>query len=364
MRRALLIALIALAAPEAARAEPVVIARGDGGLDAYLRGLDGAEADLEALCAELEGDAPDGRFWVRGGAGGLEIAPAAEAAPEALAFWARAVLGARKAAAAAYGEAAATPAPGAALMIEKAGGALTVFDGAARRAETLCDAIRAIAAALGPARTGAGAATAGDIFAEARSAAAERAPIALARGAEMTAEIAGLPEGGALSARGPDGVSVALQPGEDGAALLSLRADAGAVAGPGLLRFYTPSDPFRAVAETEITVLPGAAETPAPTGPLRLTPGAATIGAVGPGEAAVLAIEIEADRRVAIRSEGEFDLAATLETEAGATIASADDHGAGYGFSMEVDLAPGLYRLRVAHCCGGSGAFSITADAP
>ena len=53
---------------------------------------------------------------------------------------------------------------------------------------------------------------------------------------------------------------------------------------------------------------------------------------------------------------------AVCVSETGEVIASDDDSGGRYGFTLDADLQPGIYVLNVHHCCGGGGRYSVTAS--
>lgn len=65
---------------------------------------------------------------------------------------------------------------------------------------------------------------------------------------------------------------------------------------------------------------------------------------------------------LSLSSTGGSDLKAKLEDSAGAVLATSDDDGTGYNFKLSGTIAPGTYYLRVSHCCGGIGAYEVSAS--
>ena len=321
------------------------------GLEAYLARVDAAEAGLAAAC-EAFGDArpPEGRVWVRLGAGGVEIAPADETAAEAAAFWAEAALGAQAAAERLYGQAAGDGLKAAPVMIEAKADGVAIHDGKAMTLGDPCDALERLTAAMG-------AAGPGNPFAAARSAAAAEDSVPLPVGGGATAPLGQAPEG--ALAIGPDGVSAEIIETEDGAAL-SLTANADAVPGEALARIYAPGDRFRPVETVPLRILPGPIEETGQGGAISV--GGRHDGAIRLGREETLTLDIRQSGRVRFASEGNADLSAVLETASGEIVAGDDDSGAGYGFGFSAELAPGRYTLRVRHCCGGGGRYAVTAS--
>lgn len=347
----LLIAALAGGAPSAGAAEAQ--ARGSG-LERYLAAVDAAEAGFDAACERARAEtAPPGRVWLRLGRQGLEIVPADAEGAAAAAFWADRALGARSAAAALYGRAAGAGLKAAPVMIETGiEGGVAVHDGKAMSLGDVCDALRRLVAAMGD-----GAIGDADPFAAARDRAAAPERLALAIGGRTEATLsAALPDG--ATARGPDGVAAEIVATDEGPRL-ALEAGADAAPGDAAARIYAPDDPFRPVETVEITILPGAAEATASTS-AAIAPDGRIDGIVAGGDAAELTLDVERAGRVRFTSGGGADMAAVLLSESGAVVAADDDSGEGYGFSFSAELAPGRYTLKLTHCCGGGGAFSLT----
>lgn len=345
-RASLLLSLLAFS-PAAAGAETRAT-----GLEAYLQAVDAAEAGFAAACDEARAaPAPQGRVWLRLGRQGLEIVPADADGADAAAFWADRTLGSKRAAAALYGEAAGARLKAKPVMIETgADGGVTVHDGKAMTLGDACDALRRIVAAMGDGAPG-------DPFAAARDLAAspERLPLAIGGRTETTLAD-GLPEG--AEARGPEGVAARIEPGEDGPTLV-LEAGADAAPGDASARIYAPGDPFRPLQTIPVVILPGSAPATGSTGGA-ISIGEAIEGAVAAGDEAALTLEIREPRRVRFASGGGADMAAELVSESGAVVGRDDDSGQGYGFAFSAELAPGVYTLKLRHCCGGGGRFSLT----
>ncbi len=325
---------------------------GAAGLDAWLSALARAESDFEAACETLRAaEAPAGLVWLQLGPNGVEIAPATPEDAAAAAFWAEAALGAKRAAETLYGQAAGAGLAAQPVMIETGPEGISLHDGAALTTGDACDALRRMVSALG------GAAPTSSPFEAARDEAGET--VSLPRGGAAVAPLAKAPPDGAV-ARGPDGVLAEIELDGEGAAFVALEAGADAELGETTLRIYTPDDPFRAVAEIPLLILPGeGGETGDVAG--ALSPGETAEGALALGAEARLTVEVTEPGRIAFASEGATDLAARLETADGAAVAADDDSGADYGFSLGADLRPGRYVLILTHCCGGGGRYHVTA---
>lgn len=339
---------LAVLAPLAGRAAE---AR-DVGLEAYLSAVDEAEAGLAAACNAAEGaEPPAGRVWLRLGPNGLEIAPADATGAEAAAFWAEMALGAKRAAAQLYGDAAGAGLAATPVMIETGDSGVAVHDGKAMRLGDVCDALERMVAAMGDGAEG-------DPFDAARGAVNSTERLALAVGGRAETALSAAPPAGAV-ARGPDGVAAEIVETADGARLV-LEASGDAAPGEAVTRIYAPDDPFRPVETVEILVLPGAAAPEASTGGA-LALGHEIEGLVAEGGSAELTIDIDAEQSVRFASSGATDVAATLVSESGAVVAADDDSGEGYGFAFSATLTPGRYTLKLQHCCGGGGRFAVTA---
>lgn len=93
-----------------------------------------------------------------------------------------------------------------------------------------------------------------------------------------------------------------------------------------------------------------------------LATGGSVSGQIGDGsDADLFAITVGSAGTLTLNSTGGTDLKATLETAAGAELATDDDGGTWYNFSFSSAVTAGTYYLRVQHCCGGSGPYSVSA---
>lgn len=72
-------------------------------------------------------------------------------------------------------------------------------------------------------------------------------------------------------------------------------------------------------------------------------------------------IDLAAPGTLTVSSLGGSDVKAALEDAGGAALAADDDAGAWYNFRLAKALVPGTYYLRVGHCCGGAGAYKLSA---
>lgn len=81
----------------------------------------------------------------------------------------------------------------------------------------------------------------------------------------------------------------------------------------------------------------------------------------GDGQDQYWRIDVTAAGTLILVSSGGADLKGTLEDAGGVGLASDDDAGGWYNFRLARAVAPGTYYLRVGHCCGGAGAYKVTA---
>ncbi|MEM7544370.1 MAG: hypothetical protein AAF367_02455 [Pseudomonadota bacterium] len=342
-------AILSVAAPALAPAQDAT------GLDAYLEAIAAAQISFDAACETMR-DAvpPEGRVWLRRGAGGIEIAPDTARAAEAAAFWAEAALGARAAATVLYGAAITDHAQAEPVMIESSSAGVMVHDGARMSDGDACDALQTITRGLG---RGVGTAGSGDPFAAARDLATSPARVTLAIGGTVAAPV-GTGVGANGIARGPDGISAEIINGDAGLEMIAA-ANADAVPGTAQVRLYDPADPFVPVDTIDLTILPAPAPPPPPaTAEMNL--GSSYAGTLPLGGTQDIKLTVAETQTVSFSSASESDLKAVLETSDGRIIASDDDSGGRYGFSLTAELPAGQYQLRVSHCCGGGGGFVVT----
>lgn len=318
-------------------------------LETYLALISATEADLADTCAALTAEAPSaGQAWLRIGDRGLELAPNEARSAEAAAFWAEFALGAWQAARALYGQAAGRAFISGPVLIEINGDAATIFDGEARSGGDLCAAMTRLVGVMGGA--------AASPFATARDTLSRPiAPVAIGGETQIELESSYSPD---TILRGPDGVAAII--GEDGATI-ALSATADATIGDSALRIYAQGDPFKPIDEIPITILPGA-DTPLPQRQIgALTVGGAFSGDLPMGGVVELDISLKDARRLTVAGTTNADLKVEILSKSGVGVAADDDSGDGYGFSISANLPAGAYVVKVTHCCGGGGAFVVSA---
>ncbi len=343
------IAIAVLIAGSAADAAPVFTAR-SADLETYLSLVSATEGDLKTACQTVAGKAPaSGAAWLRMGARGLEIAPDEARDAEAAAFWAEVALGARAAARRLYGAAAAETFASGPVLIELNQGAASVFAGGARTTGDICDAMTRVVGAMG-----AGGAV--NPFAAAREVAtAPAAPIAIGGETSISME-APITSGSTLI--GPDGITAELT---DDGATIRLTANAEASVGAARLRIYNEGDNFRPAEEIPLTILPGADRALPARQVGALKPGGGFAGELPLGGAVELEMTLEEAQTLTLAAVSDADLTVEVLTKSGQPVARDDDSGAGYGFSLNTALQPGGYVVKITHCCGGGGAFAVSA---
>lgn len=342
-------AIAVLFAGSTAQAAPVFTAR-SADLEVYLSVVSATEGDLKEACQAVAGKAPaTGAAWLRMGQRGLEIAPDEARDAEAAAFWAEVALGARAAARRLYGAAAAETFASGPVLIELDQGGASVFAGGARTTGDICDAMARVVGAMG-----AGAAV--NPFAAAREVTtAPAAPIAIGGETEISMATPIAP-GSAL--RGPDGITAELT--KDGTAI-RLTANAEASVGIAALRIYSEGDNFRPTEEIPLTILPGA-DRPLPARQVgALKPGGGFAGDLPLGGAVELEMTLKEARTLTLVAVSDADLTVEVLTKSGQPVARDDDSGTGYGFSLNAALPQGSYVVKITHCCGGGGAFAVSA---
>lgn len=63
-----------------------------------------------------------------------------------------------------------------------------------------------------------------------------------------------------------------------------------------------------------------------------------------------------------ITSSGPTDVFGALETADGTVVKTDDDSGVRYNFDLQTAVSPGVYFVRVTHCCTGTGAYRLSAS--
>lgn len=343
-----LFAIAVLVAGSAAQAAPVFTAR-SADLETYLALVSATENDLKEACQAAAEKAPaTGAAWLRIGQQGLEIAPDEARDAEAAAFWAEVALGARAAARKLYGAAAAETFASGPVLIELDQGAASVFASGARTTGDVCDAMTRVVGAMGAGGTINPFATAREVTS------APAAPIAIGGETEISMET---PISTGSKLRGPDGITAELT--EDGA--IRLTANAEATVGTAALRIYHEGDNFRPAEEIPLTILPGA-DRPLPARQVgALKPGGGFAGDLPLGGAVELELTLEKAQTLTLAAVSDADLTVEVLTKSGQPVARDDDSGTGYGFSLNTALQPGGYVVKITHCCGGGGAFAVSA---
>ncbi|MEM7271194.1 MAG: hypothetical protein AAF401_18300 [Pseudomonadota bacterium] len=145
---------------------------------------------------------------------------------------------------------------------------------------------------------------------------------------------------------------------DDGAVRLSASADART--GDGSLRIYAPGKPIEPAQKIPLNILPGPAPRLEKQQRATMSPGAGYAGALAMGGEMALEFSLKGDRRMSFDARGDADLSITLETSDGALLGADDDSGDGLDSRLTANLSSGAYVIRISHCCGGGGAFTLT----
>lgn len=167
----------------------------------------------------------------------------------------------------------------------------------------------------------------------------------------------------------PDGVSV------DGVAFdsdtqltLTVSVTGDAALGARTLHVYNANTSFTPLESYDLLLVSGTGEvTPAADdhGDSSATATAITGASVsagrigGAGDRDVFQIVLAAAGSLSVASSGSTDVVLVLEDANGAELARDDDGGAWYNFSLSAALAAGTYYLGIAHCCQGTGSYSL-----
>ena len=78
------------------------------------------------------------------------------------------------------------------------------------------------------------------------------------------------------------------------------------------------------------------------------------------GDTDLFRIDIPQSGSLTVSSTGPSDVSAVLTDSNGNVIASDDDSGARYNFSVSAGVTAGTYFLKVSHCCVGTGTYKLT----
>jgi hypothetical protein len=168
------------------------------------------------------------------------------------------------------------------------------------------------------------------------------------------------------------GLAVSGVPNGDGGMVASITRAAGEIMGPQAVlafpkgRRFTASNTIEVAIDSETVSSPtadaGPPSTAAAAAPQRLDPvNNAPISdrITTSGETRRYMISIPSTGDYKIVSTGPSDIVGSLKDPTGAILAGDDDGGSGYNFSLEAALEPGDYTLEVAHCCAGTGFFTL-----
>lgn len=187
----------------------------------------------------------------------------------------------------------------------------------------------------------------------------------------------------------PDGIvvhSVSFIDGETLQARLSVMPDA--ALGLNVLSVFNDGATFRSVADYGLNVLADAAALEAAITGDTEAPAAKTAGGAvalkddhsnSPAEASELSgsaggrleatsdadlfrIDVSTAGILRVTSTGPTDIVGTLEKANGEVVVSDDDSGERYNFDLQSVVAPGVYFIRVEHCCSGTGAYRLSAS--
>ena len=165
------------------------------------------------------------------------------------------------------------------------------------------------------------------------------------------------------------GLAVSGVPNGDGGMVASITRAAGEIMGPQAVlafpkgRRFTASNTIEVAIDSETVSSPTADAGPLSTAaPQRLDPvnnAPITDRITTSGETRRYMISIPSTGDYKIVSTGPSDIVGSLKDPTGAILAGDDDGGSGYNFSLEAALEPGDYTLEVAHCCAGTGFFTL-----
>lgn len=141
----------------------------------------------------------------------------------------------------------------------------------------------------------------------------------------------------------------------------------GARLGETMLAVFNPGRGFQNAGAYKLKVIDGNATAPAPENANRA--GAAPLALPGTAAGKIVAgtaeqffrIDVAKAGTLTLSSLGGTDLKATLEDANGQALAASDDDGHWYNFKISRAVQPGTYYLRVGHCCGGIGAYQVSA---
>ncbi|SLN34117.1 hypothetical protein [Oceanibacterium hippocampi] len=196
----------------------------------------------------------------------------------------------------------------------------------------------------------------------------------LARGATTTMLLSGAEigaDGRTPTVLAPPGVEVlSVRLLGEGRIAVDVRIGDGAPEGPITLRVFPADHSFTAAAEYEVHVVGSGRppvekaadpETETPASARSIAIGEPVRGEIaGAGQSGLYAVVVEQTGRLSLTTEGATDVTLSLVSEGGEVLARDDDGGAWYNAALTSEpLQPGIYYVRVEHCCAGTGAFEL-----
>ena len=166
--------------------------------------------------------------------------------------------------------------------------------------------------------------------------------------------------------RGVSASDIAHGAGDTVTATLTARPDA--VAGTSTLLSFHPDSSYLSTDNFPLFVVavPQSTSAPAPVVPTYAdaTPldGSADGVLQNPGDQALYQVNVAAAGQITLATSGPTDVTLSLEKGDGTVLATDDDSGAWYNAKLAATVAPGTYYVRVAHCCDGTGSFTLTSS--
>lgn len=193
----------------------------------------------------------------------------------------------------------------------------------------------------------------------------------LTRGSTATVNISGAgfsEAGGGPTVASSDGIlvqSVVYQSPEQIAATLQIVPSA--KLGGHLIAVYNAGKSYQNTGVYKLIVNDGTGTAPATAAATRAAAQALQLQAAaqgmlaGDGAEQYWRIDVPSPGTLTVASTGGADVKAALEDQTGLALGGDEDSGGWYNFKLAKSVAPGTYYLRVGHCCGGAGAYRLTA---
>ena len=167
------------------------------------------------------------------------------------------------------------------------------------------------------------------------------------------------------SAAGTDGLHIlAVRQTADGGMEIDIQVSNDADLGTAAVYFFAGRDRMTPTLSAPVQITGGnAAKGGEQTAPIPLVLGSSKNAQIAlAGETQPFVLEVPRAGTIIIQSTGAADLVGDLRTNDGELIAANDDSGDVYNFRIEQSVEPGTYTLDVAHCCGGTGNFTVSTD--